>query len=181
MSMKKLFALILSLVFAISLIGCKTDKNDKNSNSKPVKTDDSTPLSSTTDGTKTDNGDVLYYENSPANDVLIEFKDQNNNTIIKTEDVSKVSAKLIADINQYAIQLDFTKNGAQKIETATKENVGKAISIYIDGQLIISPVVYDVITDGKVLISNLTSKDEMLNLYYSLTLQNPEKNTDTTK
>lgn len=176
--MKKIFTVVLSFVFAVSFVGCKTAKNDQNNSSAPIKTDNSTPSTSTTDDTKTDIADVIYYENSLASDVLVEFKDESGNILIKNEDVSKVSAKLVADVNQYAIQLDFTKSGAQKLENATQENIGKPISIYIDGQLIISPVVYDVITDGKVLISNLSSKDEMLNLYYSLSLENPLKEND---
>lgn len=199
--MKKFFAVILSLALLLSLVACKkteesnnnssiissdimvdnnsVESNDNNTNDINSDTNNSSsPSSSTTDSSKTDNGDVLYFENAPANDVLIEFKDVNGNTLIKTEDISKVSAKLIADINQYAIQLDFTKNGTQKIETATKENIGKTISIYIDGQLIVSPVVNDVIKDGKVLISDLSSKEEMLDIYYSLTLENPLKDDD---
>ncbi|MGF7002002.1 SecD/SecF fusion protein [Lachnospiraceae bacterium PFB1-21] len=70
------------------------------------------------------------------------------------------------DLNntEYSVQLDLTDEGAVKFEEATTANVGKAINIIYDGDVISSPVVNQAITGGQAYITGNFTHDEAENL-----------------
>lgn len=181
--MKKFYAIVLSLALIISLAACKKTEND-NTGSSIISSDimvdnnttestnsignDSSPSSSTDIGSTDTNTDVIYFESSISKYASIEFKDEKGNVLLTASDVSKVYAKQI-ETEGYTIQLDFTPDGTKKFENATRNNLGKKIAIYIDDELIIEPVVVTAITDGKVIINGLGTKEDMLKMYEKLT------------
>lgn len=61
------------------------------------------------------------------------------------------------------ISLVFTDEGAKLFEQITKENVGKVLAIYLDGQPISAPVIREAITGGEAQISGgFTAEDARL-------------------
>ncbi|MCC7436803.1 protein translocase subunit SecD [Candidatus Nomurabacteria bacterium] len=51
------------------------------------------------------------------------------------------------------INLNFNDEGAKLFEKITKENIGKTVAIYLDGQVISAPVVREAISGGQAQIS----------------------------
>ena len=66
--------------------------------------------------------------------------------------------------NSHAVSLELTSAGAAKFAAATKEQVGKSISIYMDDMLISAPTVNEAITDGKAIISGMATVEEAVEL-----------------
>lgn len=53
----------------------------------------------------------------------------------------------------YIINLQFTQEGAKRFEKITQENLGKEVTIFLDGVIISSPRVQSIITDGNAQIT----------------------------
>ncbi len=53
----------------------------------------------------------------------------------------------------HIVELELTSEGAKKFAEATKNNIGKPIMIYLDGEMLSAPMVRDEITNGKAVIS----------------------------
>ena len=69
---------------------------------------------------------------------------------------------------KYVVEVEFDKEGAKAFGDATKENVGKQISIVYDGETISAPVVQEAITDGKCEISGNFTLDSAKELASSI-------------
>ncbi len=82
----------------------------------------------------------------------LEFKDESGNVLVEggkhLEDATAVLYE-----GSYAISLTFNDEGTEAFATATSNNVGKSISIYINGEEIMSPTVNTAITDGNAVIT----------------------------
>lgn len=60
---------------------------------------------------------------------------------------------------QNVVVLSFTEDGTEKFARITEANIGETIAIVYDGEVICAPIVQQVITDGKAIISGgLTEK-----------------------
>lgn len=82
------------------------------------------------------------------------FKDADGKELLTGADVSKSSVEPDPDTTgAYAVSLKFSSDGATKFAEATKNNVGKAISIYMDDTLVSSPTVQTVIDSGEAIIN----------------------------
>ncbi len=58
------------------------------------------------------------------------------------------------------VTIEFDREGTQKFADATRNLLGQPISIYLDGEMVSSPVVEDVITDGNAIIrGNFTAEE----------------------
>lgn len=55
--------------------------------------------------------------------------------------------------NQYVIALEFDDEGAKLFETATTDRLNKSLSIWINDELVTSPTVNSVISNGKAIIT----------------------------
>ena len=64
----------------------------------------------------------------------------------------------------HCVSLKLTKVGAEKFAKATKEQVGKQISIYMDDMPISAPTVNEAITNGEAQITGITSAEEAADL-----------------
>jgi protein-export membrane protein SecD len=63
------------------------------------------------------------------------------------------------------VALQFNDEGAKLFEEITRNNVGKVVAIYLDGQVISAPVVQQAITGGQAIITgNNTTPQEAKNL-----------------
>lgn len=83
---------------------------------------------------------------------VLEFKDADGNVLIKGgEHLERATAILYE--GQYVISLQFNQIGTEAFAKATEANVGKTISIYINGEQVIAPTVNSVISDGNAIIS----------------------------
>ncbi|MCI0490062.1 MAG: hypothetical protein L0229_26005 [Blastocatellia bacterium] len=67
----------------------------------------------------------------------------------------------------YDIQIEFTEEGARRMEKITEENIGKQIAILFDGQVISAPSVQSKISDKAVITGNFT-KEEAEGLAYGI-------------
>lgn len=76
---------------------------------------------------------------------------------IKTELTGRFLDKAILEFDQTTgepmVSLQFDEQGSALFEKITKENVGKTVAIFLDGQPISIPVVNEAITGGKAQIS----------------------------
>lgn len=60
-------------------------------------------------------------------------------------------------IKNYVVQLSMDEAGAKAFAEATKNNIGKPIYIYYDGEVVSAPTVQSAITDGECVIENMES------------------------
>ncbi|MCX7951721.1 MAG: protein translocase subunit SecD [Clostridiales bacterium] len=85
------------------------------------------------------------------------FKGPNNDVVITGEDVKDASVGVDPKTNQPVVQLKLNESGTKKFAEATQKYKGQTISIYMDEEVVSSPVVNDVITSGDAIITG--SKD----------------------
>jgi protein-export SecD/SecF family membrane protein len=89
----------------------------------------------------------------------LEFKDEEGNVLIEG---NKHLDRAIASINEgkNVIALKFNKAGTEAFAEATEANLNKTISIYIDDNEIMSPVVNSVISNGEAIIEGKYSAEQ---------------------
>ncbi|MCI8996568.1 MAG: protein translocase subunit SecD [Lachnospiraceae bacterium] len=90
----------------------------------------------------------------------LEFQDPNGNVILTGLDIA--DAKAVSARDQmgnvdYAVSLSLTDEGAQKFAKATEENIGRAIPIIYDGQVVSAPTVQSAIGNGQAQINHMES------------------------
>lgn len=90
---------------------------------------------------------------------LLEFKDVSGKTVLTGKDLKNSKAH-IGQNNQAVVGLEFSDEGAKKFATLTAQNIGKPISILLDGEILTSPVVQEVITGGNAQISGSRNVEE---------------------
>lgn len=86
-----------------------------------------------------------------ASDVLT--VDPWKNTELSGKDVKRATVAFDQNSNAPYIVLDFNENGTRIFGELTKENVGKVIGIFLDGQPITTPVVQEAIYGGQASIT----------------------------
>ena len=90
---------------------------------------------------------------------LLEFKDVSGKTVLTGKDLKNSKAH-VAQNNQAVVGLEFSDEGAKKFASLTAQNIGKPISILLDGEILTSPVVQEVITGGNAQISGSRNVEE---------------------
>lgn len=90
---------------------------------------------------------------------LLEFKDVNGTTVLTGKDL-KDSRAQAGQNGQAVVGLEFNDEGADKFGKLTARNIGKPISILLDGDVLTSPVVQEAITGGKAQISGSRNIEE---------------------
>ncbi|MDR1640943.1 MAG: protein translocase subunit SecD [Clostridiales bacterium] len=88
---------------------------------------------------------------------LLTFKDEAGNTLLTGSDVADAQREITQSAQgvagAYGVALEFTSEGKSKFADATSANIGKSISIFLDDQMLSSPTVQAIITDGVASIS----------------------------
>ena len=90
---------------------------------------------------------------------LLEFKDVSGKTVLTGKDLKNSKAH-VGQNNQAVVGLEFNEEGAKKFASLTAQNIGKPISILLDGDVLTSPVVQEVITGGNAQISGSRNVEE---------------------
>ena len=106
-------------------------------------------------------GSTQYRMLNVSNEKGLEFRDENDNVLLDEKDVAWVYEKYSED-SGYHLILEFTVDGASELAEATKENIGKEISLFADGEKIFSAMVVAKITDGKIAIIGKASNYKQL-------------------
>lgn len=109
---------------------------------------------------------------SDANEILeelgqpgsLEFQTADGETVLTGSDIETAKAMSGQDkttgATEYMVELQLNKQGQEKFTEATKENVGKEISIIYDGEVISSPTVNEAITVNTAYIDGMASYEE---------------------
>jgi len=90
---------------------------------------------------------------------LLEFKDVTGKTVLTGKDLKNSKAH-VGQNSQAVVGLEFNEEGAKKFAALTAQNIGKPISILLDGNVLTSPVVQEVITGGNAQISGSRNVEE---------------------
>lgn len=111
----------------------------------------------------------LQASEAPADDGQVEIKedgveDEPQQILVPTDltgaDVASAQVIFSQVDGSPAVGIDFTAEGAKKFETITEANVGKALPILLDNQVISAPVVQEKITGTSAQISGDFSLDD---------------------
>ncbi|MGE5574078.1 MAG: protein translocase subunit SecD [Bacteroidota bacterium] len=92
----------------------------------------------------------------------LEFKDEQGTVIMTGSDLKNAAAGP-DEYGRAAVHFELSAEGAKKFEKATRENIGRPISIYLDKELLSAPVVQSVIKD-KGQITGIGSMDRAKDL-----------------
>ena len=109
----------------------------------------------------TDANEVLEELGKPGS---LEFQDEEGNVVLEGTDVKTATAKIIerqTGSKQNVVELNLTDEGKKKFAEATKANIGKAINIVYDGEVISNPQVNEEITGGQAVISGSFTYEEV--------------------
>lgn len=94
---------------------------------------------------------------------MLEFKDEEGNTVLTGTDLKDAKEQTTQN-NQNVVDLEFSDEGAQKFADLTSANVGRTISILLDGEVLTAPRVNEPITGGKAQITGSRNLEEAHNL-----------------
>lgn len=97
----------------------------------------------------------------------LEFIDPENNVVLTGGQVVDSKAVYQTDdmgVERPVVTLELNKEGAEAFAEATEKYIGQQISIVLDNDVISSPVVQNVISDGKAVITGQSSLEEASNL-----------------
>ena len=90
---------------------------------------------------------------------LLEFNDISGNIVMTGSDL-KDSKASVGQNGKPVVGLEFNDEGGKKFAILTSQNIGKQISILLDGKVLTSPVVNEAITGGKAQISGSNNVEE---------------------
>jgi len=94
-----------------------------------------------------------YEEAQKVSDWQLAFEDPFSPTQLTGRYLKKADLAFQSTTNKPEVSLEFDDEGAKIFEDLTAKNVGKPLAIYIDNQMISSPVVQEKITGGKAQIT----------------------------
>ena len=94
--------------------------------------------------------DLLDLIGTPAE---LSFRDPDGNEFMTGKDV-QVAVASYQD-GEYVVAFQLTSAGAETFAQMTSANVGKTLSIYLDGDLLLSPTVQSAITGGSGVINGM--------------------------
>lgn len=135
--MKKYFVLSLCLIILLSCCSCNPR------------------------GATMPDGSIQYRQSNISNKKELEFKDEDGNVLLNEKDVAWVYEKYSEDAGYHLI-LEFTADGTAKLAEATKDNIGKEILLFADGEKMFSAMVVAEITNGKIAITGKASNYRQL-------------------
>ncbi|MBR6267791.1 MAG: protein translocase subunit SecD [Selenomonadaceae bacterium] len=91
---------------------------------------------------------------------MLEFKDEEGNTVLTGTDLKDAQAATNPQTNQHVVHLEFSDEGGQKFADLTTKNVGRTIAILLDGEVLTAPNVREPILGGKAEISGQKTLEE---------------------
>ena len=94
---------------------------------------------------------------------VLEFKNEKGETVMTGDDLKDAKEEM-GQNKQPLVAIDLSDEGAKKFADLTSKNIGRHISITLDGEVLTNPVVQQAITGGKATISGSKSLDEAKDL-----------------
>ena len=91
---------------------------------------------------------------------MLEFKDEEGNTVLTGTDLKDAQAATNPQTNQHVVNLEFSDEGGKKFADLTMQNVGRTIAILLDGEVLTAPNVREPILGGKAEISGQKTLEE---------------------
>ena len=95
---------------------------------------------------------------------MLEFKDEDGNTVLTGTDLKDAQASTDPKSGNNDVNLEFSDEGAQKFADLTTKNVGRKISILLDGEVLTAPNVQEPILGGHARITGQKTLEEAQNL-----------------
>lgn len=90
---------------------------------------------------------------------VLAFKDPEGNTVVTGDDLLSADAQ-VGPGGEYVVALKFKGEGARRFADATTKFVGQQIAIYLDEELVQSPVVQEPIPTGEAIIRGYDTYEE---------------------
>ena len=91
----------------------------------------------------------------------LEFQNTAGETLLTGTDIDKAEAQTYSNSStgkrEYIVELTLTEEGTEKFTQATTDNLGKEMPIVYDGEIISSPTVQAILSDGKASITGMES------------------------
>ncbi len=91
---------------------------------------------------------------------MLEFKDEEGNTVLTGTDLKNAQAATNQQNNQHVVNLEFSDEGGKKFADLTMKNVGRTIAILLDGEVLTAPNVREPILGGKAEITGQRTLEE---------------------
>lgn len=88
------------------------------------------------------------------------FKSPEGDILLTGSDIEKASVNSDAETGVPEVSLEMNSEGQPKFAEATKKYLGQKISIYMDDELLSSPTVNSIITEGNATITGSSSLEE---------------------
>ncbi len=95
---------------------------------------------------------------------VLEFKNEKGETVMTGDDLKDAKKRKWVKNKQPLVAIELSDEGAKKFADLTSKNIGRHISITLDGEVLTNPVVQQAITGGKATISGSKSLDEAKDL-----------------
>ncbi len=91
---------------------------------------------------------------------LLEFKNVEGETVLTGKDLKDSRAQVAPSGQGAVVGLEFNSEGGDKFAELTTLNVGKPISIVLDGEVLTAPMVNEPITGGRAQITGSNTMEE---------------------
>ena len=119
-------------------------------------------------------GDILLFlnidtvNNIPlAEDVTVEFTDESGRVWLENKHIRSVT--LMPSEQENTLSIDLTEEGSQALAKATEANIGKVLEVRVNGEVIVSPVVNEMIEDTAFWLSMGDDYEGCVALFNKLT------------
>lgn len=108
-------------------------------------------------------------KSSSADDSIkgnVEIRDENGSVLVTTDDISSVSSG--TDNSEPYVELVLNDDGKDAFFKATTDNIGKSLSIYVNGSCVSRPTVNNAVADGIVLITGFDYEEQAKDVEISI-------------
>ncbi|TDQ79182.1 hypothetical protein CLV99_0614 [Sphingobacterium yanglingense] len=102
---------------------------------------------------------ISFTEPYPYSDVVL-----GDHPLVSRAEIKEAKATVEQYQNHPIVDIEFSKEGAERFEKLTEENIGKPIAIVVGGKVVSMPVVQGIISGGKVHISGGFSMEEVVRM-----------------
>lgn len=85
--------------------------------------------------------------------------DNHGNVIVTEDNLISVEKEYSSEV--YGLILEFDASGTESVKNATEENIGEYLSVCCDGVLLSKPIVYEAITDGRIMMTGFETAQEL--------------------